>query len=113
MNPYQKALKQKKFEGLKIEISPINREDMEDRANNGDAAPDVLDDPNMDLEDKPAEGGTMADERPEPAAEDESAGMSIVQPEDVTSEDVFGAAAPEGKAMSLREKAMQRMKRKK
>ncbi len=104
MNPYQKALKQKKFEGLKIEISPMSREDMQADAAKGDGAPDVLDDAEMETPD--------AEVQPEVAIEAEPV-EGEMNPEELTSEDVFGAAAPQGRPKSLRERAMQGLKRKK
>ena len=117
MNPYQKAIKQKKFEGLKIEISPMeDREEMEQTAANGDGAPVILDDPSMtpDVGQEMAGPAEVADPSVMPVG-DEPAGeyMAEVQPEEMNAEEVFGAAVPEGRPQSLKDRVMQSMKRKK
>lgn len=108
MNPYQKAIKQKKFEGLTIEIKPTSREEMQKDAAIGNAAPDVLDDPEMEMqhEDAPDQALPLSPE----GQEDETGEM---KPE-MSMEDAFAASSiPEEKSMGLRARAMKMLKEKK
>ncbi len=114
MRAYLNALRQKKLEGL------------EEQPEASGSAPEVLDDPLMAMNDAPAELGQMDSEMQDlgPMMEEgqvisDDAAMDYVDRaqatpdiKDLTSEEVFGVSAPVGPAKTLREKAMQGLRRK-
>lgn len=116
MNPYRNALRQKKFEGLKIQDVPLDEEIMREDAAGGDCAPEVMDDPSMANTDEVAMLGEMESEMP--LGEDDlstfvenAQGTPDIQ--DMTSEEIFGVSAPEGKPRSLRDRVQQSLKKRK
>ncbi len=120
MNPYQNALRKKKFEGLTVEITPIGeasqREEMEQMAANGDAAPEVLDD--NQPEPQMAQLGHMeSEELTEDLPISDQAAKEFTQKAEATpglkEEDVFGTSLDfKGPPKSLREKARVNMRKK-
>lgn len=117
MNPYRNALRQKKFEGLKIQEAPLDEETMREDAAGGDSAPEVMDDPSMANTDQVAMLGEMESEELPLTEEDLSQFVENAEatPDitEMTSEEIFGAPAPEGRPRSLRDRVQQSLKKRK
>lgn len=111
MKPFISALRKKKFEGIKIEISPVGgeREEMEKAAANGDGAPEVLDKGGDMLEGDTSHDNPI-DTHQEPAAHPDSHHVnSPPEAEQKSGVDIhFGKNKPKG----LRAKAEIEMKKK-
>jgi hypothetical protein len=117
-SPYKAALRKKKFEGLQHQ-EPVNpamdQEEMTQAASNGDYAPEITDDPEMELAPEMAQLGQMDSEmqiNDEEAMQFASDAQATPGIQDLTAEEVFGVSSPTGHG-GLREKAMQQSMKKK